>query len=77
MRFTAHRAQYEAALGRAHRAVNQAKEAADQLGEDGAWLDLNEMEVHLIELNTTSLKGRPHKRAPEAVGEVQLELPPA
>lgn len=64
MNYSPSRARLEAALSRAHRNIVSAKQAADDLGEDGVWLDLQLIETEITRLAEDSLKGgrRPKPR---------------
>lgn len=53
----------EANLARAHRAVNTAKAAADELGDDGMWLDLQMLETEITRLAEAALKDKRRKSA--------------
>lgn len=56
--YTTTRAQYEAALARAHRAVWSAGEAAEALGERGALSDLLQLLGELTRISDDSASGR-------------------
>lgn len=53
-----HRASLEANLARAHRAISSAKQNADDLADDGMYLDLQMIEVEIVRLAEASLKDR-------------------
>jgi hypothetical protein len=52
----------EAKLAVAHRAITAAKNAADESGDDGMWLDLQQIEVEIVRLAESSLRSKVHKR---------------
>jgi hypothetical protein len=59
----------EAHLARAHRAIVSAKQAADAMNDDGAWLDLQQIEVEIVRVAEGSLKAGGRKRVLENAGE--------
>jgi hypothetical protein len=77
MSYSFDRATLESSLARMHRSCNIAKTAADRLGEDGLWLDLQQMEVEITRLAEDSLRGS--KRGPQTSrgtaikGQLQIE----
>jgi hypothetical protein len=52
------RATMEAELARAHRALVHAKQAADRIGDNGAYLDIQMLEVEITRLAEASLKDK-------------------
>lgn len=53
-----HRAEIESNLARAHRALVNAKNAADAAGDSTLWLDLCQLEVEVTRLAENSLRGK-------------------
>jgi len=64
MRFSADRARYESALARAHKALYQAQESAEAMGDDGAAEDLRSLLRHVGVLAESSLRGKVRKPIP-------------
>jgi hypothetical protein len=58
MRYSRERALMESKIAVAHRAVVAAKNAADEMGDDGAYLDLQQIEVELCRVAEGSLRGK-------------------
>lgn len=67
------RAQFEESLARAHRALWTAKNRAEALGEFGACMDLQQMEVELVRIAEGSLKGKMHR---PLRGQLTFDGPP-
>lgn len=57
-----HRAEIEANLARAHRALVAAKNAADAAGDSTLWLDLCQLEVEVTRLAENSLRGKARRQ---------------
>jgi hypothetical protein len=57
VRYSQERARLEAAVARAHRAVVDARNAADEMQDQGAELDLRQIEQELVRIAEQSLKG--------------------
>ncbi len=55
-------ARFEQHLGRAGRAIRDAKESAGFLGYNGMWLDLEMIEVEIVRLLDGSISGKGRKR---------------
>lgn len=62
MRYSQDRASMEAHLAAAHRAVTRAKACADHMSDEGAYLDLLQIEVELVRVAEGSLRAGNRKR---------------
>jgi hypothetical protein len=71
MGYEVNRATMEAELARAHRALVHAKRAADLMDDNGAYLDITQIEVEVVRVAEASLKSRKH---PRGVLETRLDL---
>ena len=72
MSYSIHRATMESCLARAHRALCSAKEAADRLGDDGSWLDIQQIEVEVVRVAERSLKDKASRR-PMIAGQLEID----
>jgi len=63
MGYSINRAAYEAALAAAHRALWRAGIAAEQLGDEGAAQDVDQLLKEVTRLAEASLKGKANARS--------------
>lgn len=66
MAYSLERAQYEAHLARAHRAIANAEKAAEAMGSSGAEWDCHLIAVEIVRLANDSLAGK-NRRSRSAV----------